>query len=72
MMRLAVAGDAAYNGLHQWLTGSPTAQKLNEWISALDKIESLNPRAGGTSGPGQMTALGSLNRQGSPFATSTS
>jgi glyoxylase-like metal-dependent hydrolase (beta-lactamase superfamily II) len=42
---LAVAGDAAYNGLHQWLAGSPTTQKRNEWISALDKIESLDPRA---------------------------
>jgi hypothetical protein len=27
------------------LAGCPTTQKRNEWISALDKIESLNPRA---------------------------
>jgi glyoxylase-like metal-dependent hydrolase (beta-lactamase superfamily II) len=41
---LAVAGDAAFNGTHMFLGASPTPQKRNEWISALDKMESLNPR----------------------------
>jgi hypothetical protein len=38
-------GDAAFNGTHPWLAGVPTTQKCNEWISALNKIESLNPSA---------------------------
>jgi len=41
---LVVAGDAAYNDVHLYL-GESNAQKRQEWISALDKIESLNPRA---------------------------
>src|SRR5215467_12260414 len=41
---LAVAGDAVFNGTHPWLAGCPTPQQRNEWISALNKIESLNPR----------------------------
>jgi glyoxylase-like metal-dependent hydrolase (beta-lactamase superfamily II) len=41
---LVVAGDAAYNGVQQWLVES-NAQTRREWISALDTIESLNPRA---------------------------
>jgi len=41
---LVVAGDAAYNDVHLYLVES-TAQNRKEWISALDKIESLNPRA---------------------------
>ena len=41
---LVVAGDAAYNDVHLYLAESD-AQKRREWISALDKIESLNPRA---------------------------
>jgi len=40
---LVVAGDAAYNDVHLYLAES-NAQKRQEWISALDKIESLNPR----------------------------
>jgi len=40
---LVVAGDAAYNDVHQWLAES-NAQTRREWISALDTIESLNPR----------------------------
>ena len=42
---LVVAGDAVYNGPHQYLVDSTTPQKRKDWISALDKIESLNPRA---------------------------
>ncbi len=41
---LVVAGDAAYNDVHLYLAESD-AQKRQEWIAALDKIESLNPRA---------------------------
>ena len=41
---LVVAGDAAYNDVHLYLAES-TAQTRKEWIAALDKIESLNPRA---------------------------
>ena len=41
---LVVAGDAAYNDVHQWLVES-NGQTRREWISALDTIESLNPRA---------------------------
>lgn len=41
---LVVAGDAAYNDVHLYLAES-SVQKRREWIAALDKIESLNPRA---------------------------
>jgi glyoxylase-like metal-dependent hydrolase (beta-lactamase superfamily II) len=40
---LVVAGDAAYNDVHLYLAES-NAQKRQEWIAALEKIESLNPR----------------------------
>src|SRR5271169_2080163 len=40
---LVVAGDAAYNDVHLYLAESNT-QKRQEWIAALDKIESLHPR----------------------------
>jgi glyoxylase-like metal-dependent hydrolase (beta-lactamase superfamily II) len=42
---LIVAGDAAYNGVHLHLSESPDPQKRQEWIAALDKMESLKPRA---------------------------
>jgi glyoxylase-like metal-dependent hydrolase (beta-lactamase superfamily II) len=42
---LIVAGDAAYNGVHLHLSESPDQQKRQEWIVALDKMESLKPRA---------------------------
>jgi glyoxylase-like metal-dependent hydrolase (beta-lactamase superfamily II) len=41
---LVVAGDAVYNDVHLYLVES-SAQKRQEWIAALDKIESLKPRA---------------------------
>jgi glyoxylase-like metal-dependent hydrolase (beta-lactamase superfamily II) len=41
---LVVAGDAAYNDVHLYL-GESNAQTRQEWIGALDKIESLHPRA---------------------------
>ena len=42
---LVVAGDGAHNGVHLMLAESPNPQKRREWIAALDKIESLKPRA---------------------------
>jgi glyoxylase-like metal-dependent hydrolase (beta-lactamase superfamily II) len=42
---LIVAGDAAYNGVHLHLSESPDQQKREEWIAALDKMESLKPSA---------------------------
>ena len=41
---LVVAGDAPYNDVHLYLVES-NAKSRREWISALDKIESLNPQA---------------------------
>jgi hypothetical protein len=41
---LVVAGDAAYNDVHLYLVES-NAKSRRGWISALDKIESLNPNA---------------------------
>ena len=41
---LVVAGDVAYNDVHLYLAES-NVQTRREWIAALDKIESLNPRA---------------------------
>jgi glyoxylase-like metal-dependent hydrolase (beta-lactamase superfamily II) len=41
---LVVAGDAAYNDVHLYLAES-NPQTRREWIAALDKIESLHPRA---------------------------
>ena len=41
---LVVAGDAAYNDVHLMIAESRNSQKRFEWISALDKIESLKPR----------------------------
>jgi glyoxylase-like metal-dependent hydrolase (beta-lactamase superfamily II) len=41
---LVVAGDAAYNDVHLYLAES-NAKSRRQWIAALDKIESLNPRA---------------------------
>ena len=41
---LVVAGDVAYNGDHLYLVES-NGQTRREWISALDTIEALKPRA---------------------------
>jgi glyoxylase-like metal-dependent hydrolase (beta-lactamase superfamily II) len=41
---LVVAGDAAYNDVHLYLVESNTRTR-QEWISALDTIEELKPRA---------------------------
>ena len=41
---LVVAGDAAYNDVHLYLAESD-GQARREWLSALDTIEALEPRA---------------------------
>jgi glyoxylase-like metal-dependent hydrolase (beta-lactamase superfamily II) len=43
-VRLVVAGDAAYNDVHLYLAES-NAQTREQWIAALDKIETLKPCA---------------------------
>jgi glyoxylase-like metal-dependent hydrolase (beta-lactamase superfamily II) len=41
---LIVGGDAVYNGIHPYLGETDTQSRL-EWISTLDKLETLKPRA---------------------------
>ena len=41
---LIVAGDVVYNGIHLYLAETDTQSRL-DWISALDKLEALNPKA---------------------------
>jgi len=41
---LVVAGDIAYNDVHQYFAESLTHQKRMEWIAALDKVEALKPK----------------------------
>ncbi len=41
---LIVGGDAIYNGIHPFL-GETDRQSRLEWISTLDKLEALKPRA---------------------------
>ncbi|WP_208620752.1 MBL fold metallo-hydrolase [Paraburkholderia aspalathi] len=41
---LIVAGDAVYNGIHPYL-GETDAQSRLEWISTLDKLDALKPKA---------------------------
>jgi glyoxylase-like metal-dependent hydrolase (beta-lactamase superfamily II) len=41
---LIVGGDVVYNGIHPFLGETDTQSRL-EWISTLDKLESLNPKA---------------------------
>ena len=43
-LQLIAAGDAAYNGVHPRLMEANQNQKRDEWMSALDKMESLKPR----------------------------
>src|SRR5271163_2946314 len=40
-LALIAAGDAAYNGVHPRLVESNQNHKREEWISALNKMESL-------------------------------
>ncbi len=41
---LIVGGDTVYNGIHPYL-GETDAQSRLEWISTLDRLEALNPKA---------------------------
>jgi len=41
---LVVAGDVAYGEIHPYLAETDTASRV-EWISALDRLEALKPRA---------------------------
>src|ERR1700719_439624 len=41
---LIAAGDAVYNGIHPFLGETDTQSRL-EWISTLDKLEALKPKA---------------------------
>ncbi|MEV7185680.1 MBL fold metallo-hydrolase [Kitasatospora sp. NPDC093102] len=41
---LVVAGDVAYNGVHQYLLESPGGG-IEKWLTALDTVAALNPRA---------------------------
>jgi glyoxylase-like metal-dependent hydrolase (beta-lactamase superfamily II) len=41
---LIAAGDAAYNGVHPRLVESNQNHKNDEWLAALDKMQSLRPR----------------------------
>jgi glyoxylase-like metal-dependent hydrolase (beta-lactamase superfamily II) len=41
---LIVGGDAVYNGIHLYLGETDTESRL-EWISTLDKLEALKPKA---------------------------
>jgi glyoxylase-like metal-dependent hydrolase (beta-lactamase superfamily II) len=43
-LELIAAGDAAYNGVHPRLVESNQNQKRHEWLTALEKMESFNPR----------------------------
>ena len=40
---LVVAGDLAYNDVHQYFAESLTHEKRMEWVAALDKVEALRP-----------------------------
>jgi glyoxylase-like metal-dependent hydrolase (beta-lactamase superfamily II) len=41
---LIVGGDVVYNGIHPYL-GETDTQSRTEWISTLDNLEALNPKA---------------------------
>lgn len=43
-LELIAAGDAAYNGVHPRLVEANQNQKRDEWLTALDQMESLKPR----------------------------
>ena len=40
---LVVAGDLAYNDVHQYFAESKTHEQRMEWAAALDKVEALKP-----------------------------
>lgn len=42
-IKLVVAGDVVYRDVHQFFGEANTTEKRNEWLRALDTIESLQP-----------------------------
>jgi len=38
-----IAGDVAYNGIHQWLAQTDHEKRM-QWIASVEKIEALQPR----------------------------
>jgi glyoxylase-like metal-dependent hydrolase (beta-lactamase superfamily II) len=38
-----IAGDVAYNGIHQWLAQTDHEKRM-QWIASVEKIEALGPR----------------------------
>jgi glyoxylase-like metal-dependent hydrolase (beta-lactamase superfamily II) len=38
-----IAGDVAYNGIHQWLAQTDHAKRMR-WIASIEKIEALKPK----------------------------
>lgn len=42
---LVVAGDALYNGVHQYLAESASGGLREAWLAAIDAVEALAPRA---------------------------
>ena len=69
---LVVAGDAAYNDVHQYLAESDS-QGRQDWLAALDIIEALDPRAvvAGHKRYGNDETRASSMRPASTSATST-
>ena len=41
-LEAVIAGDVAYNGIHQWLAQTDDEKRL-QWIASVEKIEALNP-----------------------------
>jgi glyoxylase-like metal-dependent hydrolase (beta-lactamase superfamily II) len=37
-----IAGDVAYNGIHQWLAYTDHAKRM-QWIASVEQVEALNP-----------------------------
>src|SRR5207244_3954263 len=38
-----IAGDVAYNGIHQWLAQTDHEQRM-QWIASVEKVEALEPK----------------------------
>jgi glyoxylase-like metal-dependent hydrolase (beta-lactamase superfamily II) len=38
-----IAGDVAYNGIHQWLAQTDHAKRM-QWIASVEQIEALEPK----------------------------
>ncbi|KAH7125833.1 beta-lactamase-like protein [Dactylonectria macrodidyma] len=42
-LNMSVAGDIVYNDVHMWRTESPSQTDQEDWIEALDRLESYHP-----------------------------